>query len=214
MSSPGFLTAVLELPLQAARPVSGEISLLVKLAKERLLLWLTRAMVGKVVGERAFDIPRYFMGPIGNVGVYPELRMSGMSYRGSEMKKSCVLLAQDNPINQEVGRTMIEALGCRVDVASNGCEVLTSMESGSYDLVLMDCRMAVMDGLEAARLIRSREQTRGGPRTALIAVAAAFTEEDRSRCLDAGMDDCIVKPFYICELLEMITRWCNRFIWP
>ena len=130
------------------------------------------------------------------------------------MRKSCVLLAQDNPINREVGRTMIEALGCRVDVASNGWEVLSNMESSSYDAVLIDCRMPVMDGLEATRLIRRKEVEQGGPRTAIIAVAANFTDEDRSRCLDAGMDDCLVKPFYISELSEMLTRWCGRFIWP
>lgn len=130
------------------------------------------------------------------------------------MSKSCVLLAQDNPINQEVGRTMIEALGCRVDVASNGCEVLSSMESSSYDIVLMDCRMSVMDGLEAARLIRSREKRRGDPRTAIIAVAANFTDEDRTRCLAAGMDDCLIKPFYMPQLSEMMAKWCSRFMWP
>ncbi|MDR3566829.1 MAG: response regulator [Syntrophobacteraceae bacterium] len=130
------------------------------------------------------------------------------------MKKSSVLLAQYNPISQEVGRTMIEALGCRVDVASNGCEVLSSMESSGYDVVLMDCRMPVMDGMEAARLIRRREQWRGGLRTPIIAVAANFTDEDRSRCLDAGMDDCLEKPFFLSELSEMMTRWCKRFIWP
>lgn len=130
------------------------------------------------------------------------------------MRKSCVLLAQDNPVNQEVGRTMIEALGCRVDVASNGHEVLSRMELNSYDVILMDCRMPVMDGLEAARLIRRKEESLGGPRTAIIAVAAGFSDEDRNRCLDAGMDDCLVKPFYLSELSEMMTRWCGRFIWP
>lgn len=123
-----------------------------------------------------------------------------------------MLLAQDNPINQEVGRTMIEALGCRVDVASNGYEVLHRMETSRYDVVLMDCRMPVMDGLAAARLIRRIEKQRGGPRTAIIAVAAHFTEEERARCVEAGMDDCLVKPFHICALSEMMTRWSGRVI--
>ena len=136
------------------------------------------------------------------------------SYRESEMKKSCVLLAQDNPVSREVGRTMIEALGPRVDTASNGFEVLSSMESSSYAVVLMDCRMPVMDGLEAARRIRRREKLRGGPRTAIIGLAADFSAQDRVRCLDAGMDDCLVKPFHLSDLSEMVTRWCNQLIRP
>ncbi|MDR3554194.1 MAG: response regulator [Syntrophobacteraceae bacterium] len=130
------------------------------------------------------------------------------------MTQSSVLLAQNSPVNREVGRTMIEALGCRVEVAANGCEVLSSMESSRYDVVLMDCRMSVMDGLEAASLIRGREKRRGEPRTAIIAVAAGFSEEERSRCLEAGMDDCLVKPFHMPELSEMMARWCGRFILP
>lgn len=152
-----------------------------------------------VFNARAYEI----------VGLQAGLAMVGKSYRGSEMRKSCVLLAQDNPINQEVGRTMIEALGCRVDVASNGFEVLKRMASSWYDVILMDCRMAVMDGLAAAREIRGMEKRQGSPRTAIIAVAANFSDEDRSRCLDAGMDECLVKPFYMPELAEIITKWCG-----
>ncbi len=124
-----------------------------------------------------------------------------------------MLLAQDNRVNQEVGRTMMEALGCRVDVASNGHEVLSSVASGIYDVIVMDCRMPDMDGLEAARLIRGREKVEGGQRTAIIGVAGAFSDSERSRCLDAGMDDCLVKPFHIRELSEMMARWLGRFIW-
>jgi CheY-like chemotaxis protein len=127
------------------------------------------------------------------------------------MSKLCVLLAQDSPINQAVGRTMIEALGCRVDVASNGCEVLSSMESSRYDLFLIDCLMPFVDGFEAACLIRLREKRQGRPRAVIVAVAADFSEEDRLRCLEAGIDDCLVKPFDMPGLCKVLAKWGSRF---
>ncbi|MGC9196063.1 MAG: response regulator [Syntrophobacteraceae bacterium] len=130
------------------------------------------------------------------------------------MRKLCVLLAQDSPINQAVGRAMIEALGCRVDVASNGCEVLSSMESRSYDVFLMDCLMPLVDGFEAACLIRLREKRLGRPRSVIVAVAAGFSEQDRLHCLEAGIDDCLVKPFDLPELSKVLTKWGGRFILP
>ncbi len=79
---------------------------------------------------------------------------------------SYVLLVEDNPVNQEVGRTMLETFGCRVDVASNGHEAIDRTESTEYDIVFMDCQMPLMDGLEATRIIREREK-RGGCRTTI-----------------------------------------------
>ncbi len=87
-----------------------------------------------------------------------------------------MLLVEDNPVNQEVGRTMMEAFGCHVDVASNGYEVLDRMESTRYDIVFMDCQMPVMDGLEATRLIREREKQQGRPRATIVALTAHAAE--------------------------------------
>lgn len=106
-----------------------------------------------------------------------------------KMCNSNVLLVEDNPVNQEVGRTMMEAFGCRVDVASNGAEALDRMESSRYDIIFMDCEMPVMDGFEATRLIRRREKQQGRPRAAIVALTAHASDRDRSRCLEAGMDD-------------------------
>ncbi len=125
-----------------------------------------------------------------------------------------MLLAQDSPVNRAVGRTMIEALGCRVDVASNGCEVLSSMESRSYDLVLIDCLMPLVDGFEAACVIRLREKRLGRPRAVIVAVAACFSEEDLLRCLEVGIDDCLIKPFDMPELSKVLARWGSRLMWP
>jgi len=118
-----------------------------------------------------------------------------------------VLLVEDNPVNQEVGRTMMEAFGCHVDVASDGYEVLDRMESARYDIVFMDCQMPVMDGLEATRLIRQREKLEGKPKVTIVAITAHVTDEDRNRCLDAGMDDYLGKPFRMQDLSHMMEKW-------
>ncbi len=118
-----------------------------------------------------------------------------------------VLLVEDNPVNQEVGRTMMEAFGCHVDVASNGYEVLDRMESARYDIVFMDCQMPMMDGLEATRLIRAREKQQGKSKVTIVALTAHVTDEDRNRCLDAGMDDYLGKPFRMQDLSIMMEKW-------
>jgi two-component system, sensor histidine kinase and response regulator len=123
---------------------------------------------------------------------------------------SNVLLAEDNPVNQEVGRTMMEAIGCRVDVASNGSEVIDRLESSRYDIVFMDCEMPVMGGLEATRLIREREKQQSRPRATIVALTAYGADEDRSRCLAAGMDDYLGKPFRMQDLSGMMEKWCVR----
>jgi len=127
-----------------------------------------------------------------------------------KMYNSNVLLVEDNPVNQEVGRTMMEAFRCRVDVASNGSEVLDRMESNRYDIVFMDCEMPVMDGLEATRLIRQREKQQGRPRTTIVALTAHAADQDRSRCLEAGMDDYLGKPFRMQDLSRMMEKWRVR----
>ncbi len=118
-----------------------------------------------------------------------------------------VLLVEDNPVNQEVGRTIMEVFGCHVDVASNGHEVLDRMETARYDIVFMDCQMPVMDGLEATRLIREREKQQGRPRVTIVAITAYVTDEDRNQCLEAGMDDYLGKPFRMQDLSCMMEKW-------
>jgi CheY-like chemotaxis protein len=118
-----------------------------------------------------------------------------------------VLLAEDNPVNQHVGRIMMEAFGCRVDVASNGSEVLERMESTRYDIVFMDCEMPVMDGLEATRLIREKEKQQRKPMATIVALTAHGADKDRSRCFEAGMNDYLGKPFRMQDLSSMMEKW-------
>ena len=118
-----------------------------------------------------------------------------------------VLLAEDNPVNVEVAREFLQALGCRVSVAGNGLEALAAISSSPYDLILMDCQMPIMDGLSATRRIRAVEAETGQTRTPILAVTANAFAEDRTRCLEAGMDDYLSKPYSEKSLLDMLTKW-------
>jgi len=115
-----------------------------------------------------------------------------------------LLLAEDNLINQNVALRMLKKLGIEADVAVNGLEVLEALERQSYDIVLMDVQMPEMDGFEASRAIRERWRERA-PR--IIAVTAHAMEDDRQRCIEAGMDDYISKPVRIEDLAEMLSKY-------
>lgn len=105
-----------------------------------------------------------------------------------------ILLAEDNEVNRFFAVELLNRLAYKVDIAVNGNEVLTRTEQRDYDVVLMDCLMPELDGYEATRRLREREQGRLH-RTWIIALTANAMREDRARCLDAGMDDYLSKPF-------------------
>jgi len=123
-----------------------------------------------------------------------------------------VLVAEDNPVNQEVAKMMLEVMGCRVAQAENGKQAVEMALRSPYDLILMDCQMPEMDGFEATGMIRQNEQDgngiRGGmPRVTIIAMTGNSTDEDRSLCLSRGMDDFLRKPFTFEDLRRMLARW-------
>jgi two-component system sensor histidine kinase/response regulator len=118
-----------------------------------------------------------------------------------------ILLVEDNPVNREVAVGMLESLGCITDAAENGRLAIETMASSAYDAVLMDCQMPVMDGLTATGEIRRREQGLGGARVPIIALTANAMDGDRERCLAAGMDDFLSKPFTQQQLATLLRRW-------
>jgi two-component system sensor histidine kinase/response regulator len=118
-----------------------------------------------------------------------------------------ILLVEDNPVNREVAVGMLESLGCATDAAENGWVALKAMNAATYDAVLMDCQMPVMDGLAATGEIRRREEASGAARVPIIALTANAMEGDRERCLAAGMDDFLSKPFTQQQLATLLRRW-------
>ncbi|MES2917834.1 MAG: ATP-binding protein [Pseudomonadota bacterium] len=116
-----------------------------------------------------------------------------------------VLVAEDNPVNQVVASSMLKKLGYQADLVDNGLDAVAAMASGDYDLVLMDCRMPVMDGYEACRTIREQEQ--GVRHTPIIAMTASVIMGEREHCLEVGMDDYLSKPVRMSDLGSMLQRW-------
>jgi CheY-like chemotaxis protein len=111
-----------------------------------------------------------------------------------------ILLAEDNAVNGKLATTLLEKRGHTVVVTENGREALDALERGTVDLVLMDVQMPVMDGLEAIRAIRAKEQSSGG-HLPIIALTAHAMKGDRERCIAAGADDYVTKPIRVAELL-------------
>ena len=121
-----------------------------------------------------------------------------------------VLLADDNEINKKVGLSVLQKLGYRADVASNGLEVLKQLEQKAYDIIFLDVQMPEMDGLEAARQIRQRWSDAKRPR--IIAMTGNAFLGDREKCLEAGMDDYISKPVRVGELQAALERWASKIV--
>jgi two-component system, sensor histidine kinase and response regulator len=115
-----------------------------------------------------------------------------------------VLLAEDNAVNQLLAVRLLEKHGYGVTVANNGNEAVSALDRENFDVVLMDVQMPEMDGFEATSAIRNREMITGRPRQPVIAMTAHAIAGDRERCLGAGMDGYVSKPFRIVDLLKEI----------
>jgi signal transduction histidine kinase/CheY-like chemotaxis protein len=149
--------------------------------------------------------------PLGKVGHVSDAHCEPTSTR---MR---VLLAEDNLVNQEITRTMLEQMGCEVVCCDNGRQVIQRLPRDCVHLVLMDCQMPEMDGISATRWIRSWEASRSSAeqsgqsspraRTPIVALTANAFSEDRELCLSSGMDDFLSKPFTLDQLEAVVARW-------
>ena len=137
------------------------------------------------------------------VDIAQSTRIRALPQSGSRGR---ALVVEDNAVNQEMARAMLDMLGFHVSTASNGHEgVLAAAADPDLDLILMDCQMPVMDGLAAARAIRAAEAE--GSHVPIVALTGNAMPGDREACVAAGMDDYLAKPFSLAALKAMIDRW-------
>ncbi len=120
-----------------------------------------------------------------------------------------ILIAEDLPFNRMLLEKALAKNGCCVDVAVNGVEAVEKAEKGSYDIILMDCQMPEMDGYMATRKIRENEARAKGKHMPIVALTADALTTDRDRCLAAGMDDHLGKPFKQEQIVAIIKKWCR-----
>jgi len=124
--------------------------------------------------------------------------------RIAQLRGAHILLVEDNEINQQVAREMLQDCGFVVDVAENGEVALGLVQKFSYDLVFMDMQMPVMDGVTATREIRKHNKLELLP---IVAMTANAMEQDRRKCMEAGMNDFLVKPIDPQEMTTILARW-------
>ena len=207
--------------IELARKIKAE----PKTSQVRLVLLTSLGQRGEAREAKEAGISAYLTKPVRPSQLYDTLATVMGSSEEAEEERSIVtrhtireerarsrahlLIVEDNAINQKVAAKMLESLGYRVDVAANGLEALQALSRASYAAILMDCHMPEMDGHEATREIRRREQ--GTSRhTLIIALTASAMKSDREEALGAGMDDYITKPMKREVLEEALERWIAR----
>ena len=119
-------------------------------------------------------------------------------------------MVDDNTVNRAVAKGMLDSLKCDVDMVINGLEAVSASAAKAYDMILMDCNMPEMDGLEAAARIRSREKASSAPRVPIIALTGNAEPGSRENCINAGMDDFLAKPYSCAALAQVIARRVSR----
>jgi PAS domain S-box-containing protein len=169
-------------------------------------------------GERASALGAagYFGAPVADADLLETVRLVAAARRADEelamvtrhwlreqRRRLTVLLADDSPTNRQLAARLLELRGHFVVAVEDGAEALLAVERDHFDVVLMDVQMPVMDGFEATRAIRARERETG-TRLPIIALTAHAMERDRERCLAAGMDEYLSKPFRADELYTII----------
>ncbi|HTE05697.1 MAG TPA: response regulator, partial [Planctomycetota bacterium] len=154
---------------------------------------ILRATIGRLIDGRQPDAPA--AAPV------PKEPLRASTVRA--------LVVEDNLVNQTVAVRMLARLGIDSDIAVDGSVAVQILSARSYDIVLMDCQMPVMDGYQATGLIREREAKTHAPRALIIAMTANAMAGDRERCLQAGMDDYLSKPVRRDDLQALLSLWLN-----
>ena len=200
---------------QLARTIRGRADM----AKVRLIMVTRRHVDAKHARDSGFDA--CLVKPVRQTALY-ECLVNVMAGRTAEVGAAIaaqkpvletpagtrgeILLVEDNVINQQVALGILQIKGYSVTMANNGREALDMWARRTFDLILMDCAMPEMDGYEATREIRVREQA-SGKRVPIVALTANAMAHDREECLSAGMDDHLAKPFSMQAIQEMLDRW-------
>lgn len=161
--------------------------------------WIPYPLRSRVVARRLADVTRLERS---------EVRASKGSRPIAQPFDLDVLVADDDSVGQLVVRKMLQRLGCRVRLANDGSEAVRLVGTRRYDLVFMDCEMPLLNGFEATALIRGQEPDTA--RTTIVAVTAHAMRGDRERCLAAGMDDHLSKPFTLSQLETFLARVTGR----
>jgi PAS domain S-box-containing protein len=202
--------------LQLARAIRDDASI----KDTRLLLLTSSGKRGDAREARQVGIEAYLTKPVRTSSLYDCLAMvTGMEpeansstvvtqHTVAEMRartRAHILVVEDNPINQKVAGRMLEKLGHRIDVVSNGLEAVDAVGRIPYAAVLMDCQMPEMDGFEASMRIRRLESPLS--QIPIIAMTAGAMQGDREKCLAAGMNDYVSKPVTLEELAAVLDQW-------
>jgi len=166
-----------------------------------LAAWLTKP----VRQSQLFTCLSSVVGEIAKVASGDAANRKPISQADEKFSACNVLLVEDNAVNQAVARAMLAKLGCQVTLTTNGAEALEVFKVNAFDLVLMDCQMPVMDGYEATRAIRKWESDMHWVPTLIVAVTGNALNDARHRCLDAGMDEHLAKPYTMEQLRETLS---------
>ncbi|WP_415037058.1 response regulator [Azonexus sp.] len=190
---------------------------------ERIMALLTTANQRREIGRlRELDVPVHLLKPAGHGDIATALALLeqlGLERQSdicpvtpSTTRRLRILLADDNPVNQEVARRLLEKQGHKIKIANHGGEAVDMFEQGSFDVILLDMQMPVMGGVEAAEAIRGRELRRSWvvsrefQSVHIIAMTANALESDREKCLAAGMNDYLVKPLLPEDLYAALAK--------
>jgi two-component system sensor histidine kinase/response regulator len=168
-----------------------------ELAAAGISEWLTKPVRSSELYDRLLRLR-------GGAQTAVRIDARGVPERQSIPSRGRILVVEDNEVNQLVAREMVKKLGYAVDVVADGSEAVQAVAAVRYAAVLMDCHMPVMDGFEATRAIRKGE---GSGHLSIIAMTAGALDEDRQRCLAAGMDDYLTKPVDLAALEATLDRW-------